>query len=84
MTVISATPVVSPRTGAASSQVSLPLRTAVAADGMLHRMLIPRAAAVVLDANKVLIIKRYLRHDQADDCATSAPTVFDASHAAFR
>jgi ADP-ribose pyrophosphatase YjhB (NUDIX family) len=36
---------------------------------MLHRMLIPRAAAVVLDANKVLIIKRYLRHAQADDCA---------------
>jgi ADP-ribose pyrophosphatase YjhB (NUDIX family) len=36
---------------------------------MLHRMLIPRAAAVVLQANRVLIIKRYLRRARADDCA---------------
>jgi ADP-ribose pyrophosphatase YjhB (NUDIX family) len=36
---------------------------------MLHRMVIPRAAAVVLDAGKVLVIKRYLRRDRADDCA---------------
>jgi ADP-ribose pyrophosphatase YjhB (NUDIX family) len=31
-------------------------------------MLIPRAAAVVVDAGKVLVIKRYLRQDRADDC----------------
>ncbi|MEU4293006.1 NUDIX domain-containing protein [Kribbella sp. NPDC026596] len=31
-------------------------------------MLIPRAAAVVLDANKVLVIKRYLHLDRAADC----------------
>jgi ADP-ribose pyrophosphatase YjhB (NUDIX family) len=31
-------------------------------------MLIPRAAAVVLEQGKVLVIKRYLRHEQADDC----------------
>jgi ADP-ribose pyrophosphatase YjhB (NUDIX family) len=29
---------------------------------------IPRAAVVVLDAGKVLIIKRYLRHNQANAC----------------
>jgi ADP-ribose pyrophosphatase YjhB (NUDIX family) len=38
-------------------------------DGMLQGMLIPRAAAVVLDAGKVLVIKRYLRRNRADDCA---------------
>src|SRR5690349_16570440 len=35
---------------------------------MLYRMLIPRAAAVVVDAGKVLVIKRYLRQQQAADC----------------
>jgi hypothetical protein len=30
-------------------------------------MLIPRAAAVVVDAGKVLVIKRYLRLDRAGD-----------------
>jgi ADP-ribose pyrophosphatase YjhB (NUDIX family) len=35
---------------------------------MLHHMSIPRAAAVVVDAGKVLIIKRYLRQDHADAC----------------
>lgn len=40
-------------------------------------MLIPRAAAVVVKASKVLVIKRYLRQHRADDCvmceATNAP-----------
>jgi len=36
---------------------------------MLQGMLIPRAAAVVPDAGKVLVIKRYLRRNRADDCA---------------
>lgn len=31
-------------------------------------MTIPRAAAVVVDAGKVLVIKRYLRHERADEC----------------
>ncbi|MDX2973535.1 NUDIX domain-containing protein [Kribbella solani] len=31
-------------------------------------MSIPRAAAVVVDAGKVLIIKRYLRQNHADAC----------------
>ncbi|MFG1625750.1 NUDIX hydrolase [Kribbella sp. NPDC049227] len=31
-------------------------------------MAIPRAAAVVTDAGKVLVIKRYLRHERADEC----------------
>ncbi len=35
---------------------------------MLCRMLIPRAVAVVVDGGKVLVIKRYLRQERADDC----------------
>lgn len=31
-------------------------------------MRIPRAVAVVMDAGKVLAIKRYLRHERADEC----------------
>lgn len=44
---------------------------------MLPRMVIPRAVAIVLDADRVLVIKRYLRQTRADDCvmceATNAP-----------
>ena len=40
-------------------------------------MQIPRAAAVVVEADKVLVIKRYLRRVQVDDCvmcrAANAP-----------
>jgi ADP-ribose pyrophosphatase YjhB (NUDIX family) len=31
-------------------------------------MLIPRAAAVVVERGKVLVIKRYLRRERADEC----------------
>lgn len=35
---------------------------------MLHHMAIPRAVAVVVDGGKVLIVKRYLQHEQAHVC----------------
>jgi ADP-ribose pyrophosphatase YjhB (NUDIX family) len=35
---------------------------------MLCRMLIPRAVAVVVDGPRVLVIKRFLRHELSDAC----------------
>jgi 8-oxo-dGTP pyrophosphatase MutT (NUDIX family) len=40
--------------------------------GMLWGMSIPRAVAVVLDAGRVLVIKRYLRLSRAVDCVMCA------------
>jgi ADP-ribose pyrophosphatase YjhB (NUDIX family) len=37
-------------------------------------MVIPRAAAVVVDGGKVLVIKRYLRRRRADDCVMCEAT----------
>lgn len=40
----------------------------VSRDGTLLHMAIPRAVAVVLEADKVLVIKRYRRKDEASEC----------------
>lgn len=45
--------------------------------GMLCGMSIPRAVAVILDAGKVLIIKRYLRHKRAADCVMCEASDWD-------